>query len=67
MQAGGPNGAGHVTIIFATTGAVSAVTVNGPPYAGTPSAACVAQKLRGIRIPAFCGSPVRIGKSFMLN
>lgn len=64
---GGPVGAGHATLTFATSGEVREVVIDSPPFAGTPVGACVAAKLRAIRVAPFAGGPVRIGKSFVIQ
>jgi len=66
-QGASPRGSGHVKITFATTGAPSSVSVDSPSYAGTTVGGCVALKFGTARIPAFCGAPVTIGKSFTIN
>lgn len=62
----GPTGSGHVNVTFEPSGAVSAATVDGGPYPGTPVGGCIAGKFRGARVPAFGGSSVKVGKSFTL-
>jgi predicted Zn finger-like uncharacterized protein len=63
----GPTGPGHVQVTFAPDGSVSTANVDQPPYAGTAVGGCVAGKFRGARIPAFAGSSVKVGKSFVIN
>lgn len=65
-KTGGPTGLGHVTVTFVNNGTVSAAIV-GPPYAGTSVGGCVATKYRAVRVPAFGGSPVTIGKFFYIE
>jgi hypothetical protein len=62
----GPRGAGHVRVMFGPEGHVASATVDGGPFPGTPAAACIASLFRGVRIPAFSGPPVTVGKSFTL-
>jgi hypothetical protein len=63
---GALEGGGHVTITFETSGKVSSVVVDGGPYPGTTAGACIAAAFRKVRVPAFTGAPVRVGKSVML-
>lgn len=62
----GPTGSGHVNVTFEPSGSVSAAVVDGGPFPGTPVGGCIAGKFRGARVPAFGGSPVKVGKSFTL-
>ncbi len=63
----GPTGSGHVKVTFGPSGAVSSATADAPPFAGTPVGGCVAAKFRGVKIPAFSGGSVSVGKSFTIN
>ena len=62
----GPAGVGHVKVTFQPSGSVSAVDVDAP-YAGTATGACVAQRYRGVSVPAFAGGPLSAGKSFVIE
>ena len=62
----GPTGSGHVNVTFEPSGSVSSAVVDGGPFPGTPVGGCIGGKFRGARVPAFGGSPVRVGKSFTL-
>jgi hypothetical protein len=64
---GGPTGPGHVTLVMANDGGVSSVRVDRAPYEDTIVGECIAEKFRGVRVPAFEGPPVPIGKSFVLE
>lgn len=66
-QPGQPTGAGHVTVTFDPSGGVSAASVDGGPFPGTPVGGCIANKFRGASIPPFAGPPVRVGKSFSIQ
>lgn len=66
-QPDGPTGAGHVTVTFEPSGKPSQVIVDSGPFVGTPTGGCIAGKYRGVRVPAFGGAPVRVGKSFAIN
>jgi predicted Zn finger-like uncharacterized protein len=64
-RADGPTGPGHVRVTFQPSGAVSAVDV-APPFSGTASGACVAQRYRATSVPAFSGGALTVGKSFTI-
>lgn len=64
----GAAAAGHVTLTFDLSGNVSsAVLDQGTTIAGTPDGDCVVAQYKAIRVPAFGGTPVRVGKSFTLR
>ena len=63
----GPTGSGRVVVMFAPSGAAQSATVTGPPFEGTPTGACVSARFRGVRVPAFSGSPFSVSKSFSIN
>ena len=63
----GPTGSGHIQITFGPDGSVQTAVVDAPPYAGTPVGGCIAGKFRGARVPAFSGSPVKVGKTISIN
>jgi hypothetical protein len=65
-RADGPTGPGHLKVTFQPSGSVSAVEME-PPYAGTPTGACIAQRFRGATVPAFSGSSLSVGKSFSVE
>lgn len=62
----GPTGSGHVTVTFDPSGSVQSAIIDGGPFPGTPVGGCIAGKYRGAHVPAFSGSPVKVGKSFTL-
>jgi hypothetical protein len=62
----GPTGQGHVTVTFGPDGTVQSAVVDSGPFPGTAVGGCIAGKFRGAHVPAFGGSPVRVGKSFSL-
>jgi predicted Zn finger-like uncharacterized protein len=66
-KADGPTGSGRVKVTFAPSGNVTTATVDGPPFAGTPTGGCVASLFRGAHVPPFDGSPVTVTKSFNIN
>jgi hypothetical protein len=63
----GPTGTGRVVVLFAPSGGTQSASVSGPPFEGTPTGACVAARFRGVRVPAFSGSPFSVSKSFTIN
>jgi predicted Zn finger-like uncharacterized protein len=60
-------GTGRVVVLFSPSGGAQTATVNGPPFEGTPTGACVAARFRGARVPPFSGSPFSVIKSFTIN
>jgi hypothetical protein len=65
-QAGGPTGTGHVTITFLPDGSAARAVVDQPPFAGTTTGACIEALFLRVRVPAFSGAPVTVGKSFQI-
>lgn len=63
----GPTGTGHAGITFLPTGAVAEASLDGGPFVDTAVGQCIVAKLHTMRVPAFAGAPVRIGKSFTLQ
>lgn len=63
----GPTGTGHVTLTFSPDGRLSTAVAEGAPFARTPVGACVVRKFGGVRVPAYSGGDVTVGKSFTLN
>lgn len=64
---GGPKGPGRVVIVFAIDGAATAARVDGSPYEGTAVGDCVAEKFRGVRIPAFDGGAIAVNAGFRVD
>jgi len=64
---GDTTGTGHAVIVFAPNGGAQSVTINGPPFEGTPVGACVAARFKSVHVPAFSGSPFSVSKSFTIN
>jgi predicted Zn finger-like uncharacterized protein len=64
---GDVTGTGHVLVTFLPGGTVQSAVIDGPPFEGTPTGACVASRFRGVRVPAFGGSPFKVRKSFTIN
>ncbi len=64
-RADGPSGAGRATVTFAPSGSVASVSI-GSPFAGTAVGSCVAGRYRALTLPAFSGSPVTLGSSFVV-
>jgi hypothetical protein len=66
-QAGDPSGIATVVLTFAPSGRVTNATVNGPPFAGTPTGGCVARTLRRAQVPPFAGDHVTVSKSVLVQ
>jgi predicted Zn finger-like uncharacterized protein len=61
----GPTGPGHVRVTFQPTGSASTVEVDSP-FGGTAVGACVAQRYRAAKVPAFTGGALSVGKTFTI-
>lgn len=64
---GGPTGVGHLSMVFAPDGGVSSVHVDRSAFEDTLVGICVAERFRGVRVPAFEGPAVPVGKWFRLE
>jgi hypothetical protein len=64
---GDPSGTAIVTISFAPSGRVTSATIQGPPFAGTPTGGCIANTLRHAQIPAFDGDRVTVTKTVAIE
>jgi hypothetical protein len=62
---GGETGSGKVLVTIAPSGSVTAVNVL-PPFAGTAVGACIASHFKRVKVPAFQGAPVTLGKNFVI-
>jgi hypothetical protein len=62
---GGDTGPGKALITIAPNGRVQSVNVQGK-FAGTPVGDCIATQFRTVKVPAFTGDPVTVGKSFVI-
>jgi hypothetical protein len=60
-------GQGSAAVTFLPSGAASAVTIEGAPYAGAPISGCLASLFKNVRIPAFSGSAITVRKSFSIE
>lgn len=64
----GPKGPGHVKVTFGINGAVQTATVDQGAYTKSPPVAkCIAGEYQKIKIPAYAGSPITVGKSFVIE
>lgn len=57
----------HVTLTFDPAGHVSRAVLDQGSLADTPVGDCVVTQYKAIRVPAFGGAPVKVGKSFTLR
>jgi hypothetical protein len=62
-HAGEPVAPATVMVTFAPTGGVSSATVTTAVYAGTRTGACIAERLRELRVPEFTGAAVTVKRS----
>ncbi|MEO8905263.1 MAG: hypothetical protein ABI627_27400 [Polyangiaceae bacterium] len=62
-----PSGTAVLTITFAPSGRVTSATIQGPPFAGTPTGGCIANTMRHASIPAFDGERVTVTKTVVIE
>jgi hypothetical protein len=60
-------GEGHVMITFAPSGNAQNAVVDKGPWVGTPAAKCMAKVFKKVKVPAFKGEPITVGKVFHLE
>lgn len=60
-------GEGHVTITFAPTGSVREARIDRGPWSGSPVEKCMVKAFKTVKVPAFKGEPVTVGKNFVLE
>lgn len=65
-QDGDPTGVAKVVVTFAPSGRVTSATINGPPFAGTPTGSCIAKTMRGMNLPPFQGDLMTISKTVVI-
>lgn len=64
----GPKGQGHVKITFEVSGSVQSATVDQGPYLKSPPVLkCITGEFQKIKVPAYAGSPVTVGKTFTIE
>ncbi len=64
---GGPTGEGHVLVTLVPSGKVKSVVVDTAPFAKTKMAGCIAKAFTKVRVPAFRGDSVVVGKKFRID
>jgi hypothetical protein len=64
---GDPSGTATLVITFAPSGRVTSATIQGPPFAGTPTGGCIASTMRHAQIPSFDGDRVTVTKSVVIE
>jgi hypothetical protein len=57
-----PTGTAVVLVTFAPSGRVTSATVNGKPFAGTPTGGCIASAMRRATVPPFAGQAITVSK-----
>ena len=60
-------GEGHVMITFGRDGVAQTAKIDKGPWVGTPVAKCMAKEFKKVKIPAFKGDAVTLGKSFQFD
>lgn len=61
-----PAGTARVAVVIAPDGKVTSAEVEGPPYAATPAARCIANVVMAAKFPRFDGKPVTVRKAYKL-
>lgn len=64
---GDPSGIAQVSVTFTSSGRATRATVNGPPFQGTPTGSCIAQKMRQASVPPFKGDLVTVQKRVVIQ
>lgn len=59
-----PRGEGHIMVKFTPAGTAAEAVVDKGPWVGTPVAKCIAKEFKKVKVPAFSGDVVQVGKSF---
>lgn len=65
--AGGPTGAGRARITFGPDGRAQSAVLDQGAYTGTAVGRCIEGKYRSATVPPFSGTPVSVGKSFVVR
>lgn len=60
-------GDGRVQVVFVSSGDVQSATVHGAPFEATPTGACVAERMRAVKVPPFSGPPFPVDKRFTIR
>ncbi len=64
---GDPSGTATLVITFAPSGRVTSATIQGPPFAGTPTGGCIANTMRHAQVPSFDGDRVTVTKTVVIE
>lgn len=64
---GDPSGVAQVSVTFTSSGRATRATVNGPPFQGTATGSCIAQKMRQASVPPFKGDLVTVQKRVVIQ
>jgi hypothetical protein len=64
MVPNAPRGNGHVMLTLVPSGEISEAKVDQGPFVGTPVERCISSQYKKVKVPAFSGSPITIGKAF---
>jgi hypothetical protein len=63
-ERGPTRGPGHIKVTFGSDGHVVGALVDRPPFQDSAVGACVEEKFGNVRISAFTGADVTVGKNF---
>ncbi len=62
-----PRGEGHILVKFTAAGTAAEAQVDKGPWLKTPVAKCIASEFKKVKVPAFTGDDVKVGKSFRFD
>jgi len=66
-QPGDPTGVARLAVTFAASGRVTSATISGPPFSGTETGSCIANRFRNARVPAFEGGHLTVTKTVSIQ
>ena len=66
-QPGDPTGVARLAVTFAASGRVTSATISGPPFSGTETGSCIANRFRSARVPAFEGGHLTVTKTVSIQ
>jgi hypothetical protein len=59
-----PRGDGHVMLTIQASGEISEAKVDQGPFVGTPVERCISGQFKKVKVPAFSGASITLGKAF---
>lgn len=67
QRSGEPRASGHVSLTFGNSGLVERAELDQGSLAGSAAGDCVVGLFKAVRVPAFGGPVVKVGKSFTMR